>query len=367
MKQQKKWKKLALCLALLWVALLLSGCAAFAPQLQAANSVQKLADGLYAMEYAGDYGFEGFLEQGGADTDAGMADYIVSFLSHGFYKPSGTAAVGGFGCSTLSVQAADGAALLGRNYDWESCDVMLVHTKPADGYESLSTVCLDFLGFEEDWEPDGTIMDRMMALAAVYLPLDGMNEKGLCVADLMAGDKAETHQDTGKPDLTITAALRLLLDRAATVDEALALLAQYDLHSSIGSAHHFALADASGKSVVVEYIDGKMCVTATPIVTNHYLTPGEKYGTGKADSLQRFDTLAALRTQFGGVMSRGDVRDCLRMAAASRYEDPDGEKTQWSMVFDTGSLTADFYFREDFGSSYTLALGQEGWLAGPAG
>ena len=27
-----------------------------------------------------------------------------------------------------------------------------------------------------------------MVLAAVYVPLDGMNEKGLCVADLMVND-----------------------------------------------------------------------------------------------------------------------------------------------------------------------------------
>ena len=72
----------------------------------------------------------------------------------------------------------------------------------------------------------------------------------------MAGDDEETHQRSDKPDLTTTTAIRLLLDRAADVDEAVALLGQYDMNSSIGSAHHLSIADASGRSVVVEYVNG---------------------------------------------------------------------------------------------------------------
>ena len=58
----------------------------------------------------------------------------------------------------------------------------------------------------------------MQTVAAIYVTLDGMNEKGLMVADLMAGDKEQTNQQTEKPDLTTTTAIRLLLDKAATVE-----------------------------------------------------------------------------------------------------------------------------------------------------
>lgn len=71
----------------------------------------------------------------------------------------------------------DGAALFGRNFDWEECDKMLVHTIPQNGYESIATCNLDFLGFGEDWKPDGSMGDKFMALASVYAILDGMNEK----------------------------------------------------------------------------------------------------------------------------------------------------------------------------------------------
>ena len=64
---------------------------------------------------------------------------------------------------------------------------------------------------------------------------------------------ARTPEGHGKIPITTTTAVRLLLDRAATVDEALDLLARYDMHHAIGSAFHFHIADASGTSAVVEW------------------------------------------------------------------------------------------------------------------
>lgn len=58
----------------------------FGEKLKAAKSVLRLEDGLYYMEYKGDYGFDAFLEQGGAASDADMAVYITKFLSNGFFK-----------------------------------------------------------------------------------------------------------------------------------------------------------------------------------------------------------------------------------------------------------------------------------------
>lgn len=188
MKKHKGIKITLIVVVALLVVVLLGAWSMFGTQLIAANSIEKLDDGLWSMEYKGDYGFDEFLTQGGAASDAEMAEYIVSFLSHGFWN-SDTSDVGGsFGCSTLSVKSPEGTALFGRNFDWDECKAMVIHTVPKDGYESISTTCLDFLGFGEDWGPDGSMGDKFMALAAVYVPLDGMNEKGLCVADLMVND-----------------------------------------------------------------------------------------------------------------------------------------------------------------------------------
>ena len=330
----------------------------FGTMITAANTIGKLEDGLYFMEYKGDYVFNAFLAQGGAVSDSDVADYLISFLSHGFYKIESDVQTGEFGCSTICTRDEHGIVLFGRNYDWEECRAMIVHTVPDNGYESISTCCLDFLGFGESYDPDGSMMDRMQTLAAIYVPLDGMNEKGLVVADLMAGDKEQTHQQSEKADLTTTTAIRLLLDKAATVNEAVALLGQYDMNSSIGAAHHFSIADASGKSVVVEYVDGEMLVTETKVVTNHYLSDCEKHGVGSEQSHLRFDTLSA----HTGPANDTGVRALLESVAQKHYPQTEGnyEKTMWSIVYCPEGRCADFYFAENYEHSYGLLLQEKG-------
>lgn len=106
---------------------------------------------------------------------------------------------------------------------------------------------------------------------------------------MISGDIAVTNQNTEKTDLTIVSAIRLLLDKAATVDEAIELLKQYDMNSSIGTSHHLAISDARGRSVVVEYINNEMIVTETNVITNHYLSQGEKFGVGTEESHYRYN------------------------------------------------------------------------------
>ena len=88
-----------------------------------------------------------------------------------------------------------------------------------------------------------------MALTGLFLALDGLNEKGLAIAVLDAGDKVVTRQNTSKPDLTTTTAVQYLLKNAANIDEALVLLKASDMNSDPGSAYHFSMADATGRSV----------------------------------------------------------------------------------------------------------------------
>jgi predicted choloylglycine hydrolase len=358
--KMKKLIKILLVSLIMIVAIFLVGAwSMFGTKIIAANTITKLDTGLYSLEYKGDYGFDDFLAQGGASSDAAVADYLTSFLSHGFYKPDNSIEAGDFGCSTLTVKTTEGDVLFGRNYDWADCSAMIVRTRPNDGYESISTCCLDFLGFDKDWQADGSMMDRMMALAAVYVPLDGMNEKGLMIADLMAGDKAETHQDTAKPDLTTTTAIRLLLDKAATVDEAILLLKQYDMNSSIGSAHHYSICDAGGESVVVEYIDNEIFVTKTNVVTNHYLTDSNKYGIGSEQSHVRFGILTETLNKSGSVMNEIDVRDALKSVAQFNFREigkNEYEKTMWSIVYHPAALTVNFYRNEDYEHAWSLKL-----------
>ncbi len=54
---------------------------------------------------------------------------------------------------------------------------------------------------------------------------------------------------------------------------------------------HFVLADTSGRSVAVEYINNEMVVVETPAVTNFYLAAGAKQGIGTQQSHTRYELL----------------------------------------------------------------------------
>lgn len=314
----------------------------FGDKLIAANSVEKLDEGLYYMEYKGDYGFEKFLEQGGAASEAAMADYIISFLSNGFAKNTSNPVPQNFGCSTLNK-----GNLMGRNFDWLGTEesAMIVYTEPENGYASYSTCWLGFLGFGEAWKPEG-MANQYMALAAVYVPLDGMNEKGLCVADLVNGDEEQTHQQTDKVDLTTSSAIRLLLDKAANVNEAITLLKNYDMNSAIGMSHHLAISDANGRSVVVEYINNEMIVTDATAVTNHYLSPGEKYGIGQQNSHDRYDLLMFTLPRIVTIDDlKGAMQDVVQL-----------EATQWTIIYNKYIKSFDFYWRQNYKTSYTFGF-----------
>ena len=222
---------------LLWVLLailavsLLGGWLMFGPLVKGALSVQKLDEGLYYMEFKGDDGFDKLLEKGGGRTSSELAAYAMWFLSKGFYphpKPEPDSVR--YGCSSLVARSPEGTVLMGRNFDYPFATGVIMHSRPRHGYESISTFNSDYYGFGEGWKPEG-FDNQYLALAGLFFALDGINEKGLAVADLMAGDDAVTHQDSGKPAMTTTSAIRLLLNRAATVDEAVELLRGIDMHS----------------------------------------------------------------------------------------------------------------------------------------
>ena len=66
-------------------------------------------------------------------------------------------------------------------------------------------------------------------------------------------DSEPVHQNTGKPVIGTTLVIRLILDRAATTEEAVELLNQYDMFATSGRDYHFYITDASGDGRVVEY------------------------------------------------------------------------------------------------------------------
>lgn len=307
----------------------------------------QLDEGLYTVRLTGNDWFDDFLFQGGASSDMQVIQFIGSKLLFGGgdlqMNPEA------FGCSAFTAAGKDGNRFFGRNFDWYASEAWIVEAHPEGSYASVATVNMNFLG----GNMTAMLPDSARTLAAYYAPLDGMNEKGLCVAVLYIEDRAVIDQQTDLPDLTTTTAVRLLLNKAATVEEAVSLLRQYDFHASMGMMIHLAVADAQGNMAAIEYVNNEMVVTETSVLTNFYLADGEKYGIGSGQSHIRFDTLIeTLRDKE--TMTAEEVRDALD--SVSKHHFHDGETSEWSMVCDQTNGTVTYYHREDFTKSWIISL-----------
>lgn len=314
------------------------------------HEISELDNGFSAVRHDGEDGFNQFLTQGGAASDQA----VVQFLVENVLRGEGLFSMGGlpFGCSTISVENTDGGWYFGRNFDWNTCDALMIASYPEEDYASLSTVNLDFI--RQGAGPAAAFLsDELLSAAALYAPLDGMNEKGLCVSVNMIQDGATISQDNGSPDLTTTTAIRLLLNKAATVEEALTLLEQYDLHASMNYMVHFAIADSEGNCVAVEYVDNEMKVIDTPILTNFYLSEGRRQGIGTQQSHTRFEILTQALAENPSMTAR-QVRDALSSVSKGNFGE--FESTEWSIVFDQAALTAVYYHRENYEKNYAFAL-----------
>lgn len=355
-KRPGRAKKIVLGIVIALVVLVAAAAIAvfalFGHELTTLGSIQKVDDyPLYTMTYDGDYGMDEFLEQGGASNDSELIEFVIQRIMKGLPI---TIDLPDLACSTFNATTPEGDALFGRNFDLEYSPGMLVRTTPEDGYASVSMVNLGFLGYGEDKMPDD-LVSSLTALAAPYAPLDGMNEAGLGVGVLLI-DTDPTDQQTDKVDITTTTAIRLMLDTCATVDEAVALLERYDMHSSANSCYHFQIADASGDSAVVEYIGNEMSVldpgdattmgelsgsvgVAYQVATNFLLTPGEyDFGGGQ----DRYKVLMGTLAEHEGVLTKDEAMGLLQSVSRAVQIRDDGSvfQTQWSCVYNLDDLRA---------------------------
>ena len=223
-------------------------------QLRTRND-EHLDGSVYMMEVSGGFYLEDFIAQGGVSNDQELIDFIVSHLTHGLIdiqvqRPD-------IGCSSFTAVSEEGDQLFGRNYDFSKTNTMIVKTEgKGDRHSTLSTVDLQFLDISEEQDLTG-IRDKIISLAAPYAPIDGINDAGLSVGIYMTYQGMETvatDQNTEKPDITSTTLLRLMLDYASTVDEAVAIAEHYDLHDSANTSFHYMVADATGRSAILEWV-----------------------------------------------------------------------------------------------------------------
>jgi len=345
----KTLKRILCILLILIVAAAGVGYAVFHSEIATLAALKQEQSNFYVLDYKADYGLEEFMKQG-ATTDAQLARFIVGKLLKGLPV---TLDIPELGCSTFNAATPEGDCIFGRNFDNFDADFALVHTKPAHGYESLSMANLSFVGFNGK-----SLTGKALALAAPYIPLDGVNEKGLSIGVLQVYTD-ETNQDTGKVDVTTTAAIRILLDTCATVEEAIETLKGYDMHSSAGAPYHFQIADATGDSATVEYIDNELVVDRSPLgaqcTTNFILAEGKYQNEGYGQD--RFETMRETLSKSENVLTEAEGMELLRAVHQENLEfDGVIVNTQWSCLYNNTDRTLDLCVNQDYDNVYRFSL-----------
>lgn len=211
---------------------------------------------VYTMEVKGGFYLDEFVAQGGVKNDSELIAFVTNSITKGLIPMEISDPE--IGCSSFTAKTEDGDVLFGRNYDFSKTNTCIVFTEANEGrHATISTVDLQFLGMDVDKNVE-SLMDKITCLAAAYAPLDGINDAGVSCGIYMTyqgGEKTvATDQNTDKPDFTSTTLLRLILDYADDVDEAVRIAQSYDLHDSAGTSYHYMVADASGRSAILEWV-----------------------------------------------------------------------------------------------------------------
>lgn len=218
---------------------------------------EHLDGSVYYMEVKGDFYLDDFIAQGGVSSDSELIAFITEHITKGLIDMGLNSPE--IGCSSFTAVTEDGDRLFARNYDFSKTNTCIVVTEAnEDRHATISTVDLQFLSIDADTGVSG-LMDKISCLAAAYVPLDGINDAGVSCGIYMSYQGSETvstDQDTDRPDITSTTLLRLILDYADDVDEAVEIAQNYDLHDSANTSFHYMVADASGRSVILEWIAG---------------------------------------------------------------------------------------------------------------
>ena len=217
---------------------------------------EHLDGAVYTMHVKGDFYLDKFVDQGGVKSDTELINFITDNITKGLIDMGISHPE--IGCSSFTAKTKDGDVLFGRNYDFSKTNTCIVFTEKNEGrHASISTVDLQFLGIDVDKNVEG-LMDKITCLAAPYAPLDGINDAGVSCGIYMTYQGGEetvsTNQNTDKPDFTSTTLLRLILDYADNVEEAVEIASAYDLHDSAKTSYHYMVADSTGKSAILEWV-----------------------------------------------------------------------------------------------------------------
>ena len=243
-------------------------------------------------------------------------------------------------CSIFVSYGPDDSAIYGRNFDWQHNPALLLHTNPPNAYASISMVDISYLGFELKDKKFKTIEGRKALLAAPLLPFDGMNEHGLTIGMAAVGE-TKIPSNPNKQNVGSLQVIRLMLDRARTVNEAIKVFTEFNIQNSGGPNSHYLIADVDGNSALIELKDDKTNIIRGnknwQSATNFYLTDQDK----PLLQCRRFAQINQVMTDNRGILTVDQTFNLLKNVSQ--------RNTQWSVVYDMTNRFAHVTTDRNFG------------------
>ncbi|MDO4380794.1 MAG: C45 family peptidase [Clostridia bacterium] len=310
-------------------------------QFQAMKMVRRLDENIYMMDYTLDYALDELLAKGVSNVPQ-MLSFVAGKTTFGInlFKTG----KGGFACSTFNAFNEKGEHILARNFDYKKAPCMVVWTHPEKGYASVGVADCNFMLYGDFNKPVKTF-NRLQTLLAC---MDGVNEKGLSIAILELKTKA-THQNTGKKPISTTVAIRGVLDKCSTINEAVEFLQSYDMHDAFFCCYHYQITDASGDSVIVEYVNGEMRlfrpekkdgIRPVQHLENFFLS--EDGDNSKGFGYDRAEKIEEKLSKSGGNLNELEAMELLDEVHLNYKHEkyPWYVTTLWSVVYNSNALTA---------------------------
>jgi len=246
----------------------------------------------------------------------------------------------GYSCSTI-VLKKDGTIMLAKNFDWTLSDGMLLCNPRA----ARKTAYFTHPGQRASWiSKYGSLTFNQNGRG---MPYGGMNEKGL-VVEMLWLDATRYNLDSAKPYLNELEFIQYRLDNFETVQQVIDHLDALKIYPIKGKLH-YVIADATGASVIIEYLDGKATVHARDsqtcqAITNNGVDYSARYkdqfkGKNNTSSLYRYHRLDQEILE----LKKADLQEQTAFTILDEVRIRSGDfRTMWSIVYDISQRKVSF-------------------------
>ena len=342
---------------------------------------------LYEVNYTADYKLDEALDANISST-MGLLGFVQHNLFDSVPEPPTNSTLSFLpGCSAFTVPDPQGNSYqMGRNYDflhrvkisgtdqyaYVPISAFVVRTAPAGKKKSISFVDgLNFGYYQGACNNDTTDLSLLIGLP--YAALDGINEDGFAIGVLSLNEAPTMQDNPTKKNINTTVAIRLLLDNASTVDEAIALLDQYNMrmfNTDDKHNYHYLMADAKGDYAIVEYTRNPSEQFPTRMevlrhndtlrcVTNFYVSPtmaGTNDGWGSLHGKTRYWALRSTLQNHNYALTPEGAMSLLSLVSQERKDDDPTSFTQWSALYNLTNKSVRLALLRDYSKFFDFKV-----------